>query len=62
MVENQSQDAASTPAPEAPARSCPAHPIARWIARFGVFGFLFFFVKGMLWLTVPALIAWLGLR
>lgn len=27
-----------------------------WIARFGVFGFLFFFVKGLFWLIVPAMI------
>lgn len=27
-----------------------------WLRRFGVFGFLFFFAKGLLWLTVPALL------
>lgn len=30
----------------------------KWIKRFGVAGFLFFFIKGMLWLIVPALIAY----
>jgi hypothetical protein len=27
-----------------------------FLARVGVVGFLFFLVKGLLWLTVPALI------
>lgn len=35
--------------------------VQRWIKRFGVIGFLFFFVKGMLWLTVPAFLAWKAL-
>jgi len=26
-----------------------------WIRRVGVAGFLFFFIKGLLWLAVPAL-------
>ena len=33
---------------------------ARWIKRFGVAGFLFFFIKGLLWLIVPAILIWLG--
>ncbi|HEX6731462.1 MAG TPA: hypothetical protein VF074_15665 [Pyrinomonadaceae bacterium] len=28
-----------------------------WIKRLGFVGFLFFLVKGLLWLLVPALIA-----
>ena len=28
-----------------------------WVKRLGFFGFLFFLVKGLLWLLVPALIA-----
>jgi hypothetical protein len=28
-----------------------------WIKRLGFWGFLFFLVKGLLWLTIPALIA-----
>jgi hypothetical protein len=32
--------------------------LIRWIKRFGVAGFLFFFIKGLLWLIVPALIAY----
>jgi hypothetical protein len=31
---------------------------ARWIKRFGVAGFLFFLIKGLLWLIVPALIGY----
>lgn len=29
----------------------------KWIKRLGFWGFLFFLVKGLLWLLVPALIA-----
>lgn len=29
----------------------------RWVRRFGVAGFVFFLVKGLLWLIVPALLA-----
>lgn len=28
-----------------------------WIKRLGIYGFLFFLVKGLLWLLVPALVA-----
>ena len=31
--------------------------VAKWIKRLGFWGFLFFLVKGLLWLLVPALIA-----
>jgi hypothetical protein len=31
---------------------------SRLIKRFGVAGFLFFFIKGLLWLIVPAVIAY----
>lgn len=31
--------------------------VKSWIKRMGFWGFLFFLVKGLLWLTVPALIA-----
>ncbi len=33
---------------------------AKWIKRFGFWGFMFFFIKGLLWLIVPALLIWLG--
>jgi len=35
-------------------------PLAKWMKRFGLVGFIFFFVKGLLWLTIPALLIWLG--
>lgn len=28
-----------------------------WCKRLGFFGFMFFLVKGLLWLTVPAILA-----
>ena len=33
---------------------------AKWIKRFGVAGFLFFLIKGLLWLIVPAILIWFG--
>ena len=33
----------------------------KWTKRFGAAAFLFFLVKGLLWLIVPALIAYLSL-
>lgn len=35
--------------------------LRRWIKRFGVAGFLFFLIKGLLWLIVPGLIAYFSL-
>jgi hypothetical protein len=32
------------------------HNVLTWIKRFGTAGFLFFLVKGLLWLIVPGLI------
>lgn len=32
-----------------------------WIKRLGFWGFMFFLVKGLLWLIVPALVAVLAL-
>ena len=34
--------------------------VATWIKRLGFLGFMFFLVKGLLWLLVPALIAFLA--
>jgi hypothetical protein len=31
--------------------------LRRWVQRVGVLGFLFFLIKGLLWLVVPFLIA-----
>jgi len=35
-------------------------PAASWWKRLGVAGFLFFLVKGLLWLAVPALAVLFG--
>jgi len=32
--------------------------VSKWIKRFGVAGFLFFLIKGLLWLLVPVLIGY----
>ena len=33
-----------------------------WLKRLGVGGFLFFLIKGLLWLLVPAALAMIGLE
>ena len=38
---------------------CPAKT---WVKRFGAAGFVFFLVKGLLWLIVPAVVAYLSLN
>jgi hypothetical protein len=35
---------------------------ARWSKRVGVGAFLFFLVKGLLWLIVPAIIAYCAMK
>jgi hypothetical protein len=30
----------------------------KWLKRLGVAGFLFFLIKGLLWLIVPAALVW----
>jgi hypothetical protein len=40
-------------------KRCPA---VRWVKRFGVAGFLFFLIKGLLWLIIPALIAYFSVN
>jgi len=35
--------------------------LAVWFKRLGWLGFLFFFVKGLLWLTVPAILVYFGI-
>lgn len=37
-------------------------PASRWLRRVGVAGFLFFLIKGLLWLVVPALLVLFGVR
>ena len=38
----------------------PKHP-AVWLKRIGMGGFLFFLIKGLLWLALPALLAVAGI-
>ena len=33
-----------------------------WMKRLGVGGFLFFLIKGLLWLLVPAALAMIGME
>ena len=40
-----------------PEPQCPLPPTPRrWLARLGLAGFLFFLIKGLLWLIVPAVV------
>jgi hypothetical protein len=34
------------------------NPFTKLVKRFGVAGFLFFLIKGLLWLIIPALAAY----
>ncbi len=36
--------------------------IKKWIKRFGFAGFMFFLIKGLLWLIVPAAIAYFAIN
>jgi hypothetical protein len=40
----------------------PDSSAARWSKRVGIGAFLFFLVKGLLWLIVPALIAYCAMK
>lgn len=40
-------------------RKWSSHP---WMRRFGAAAFLFFLIKGLAWLIVPAVIAWSAVR
>jgi len=35
------------------ARRCP---LPAWLQRLGLVGFLFFLIKGMLWITLPGIL------
>lgn len=35
--------------------------LVEWVKRFGIAGFMFFLIKGLLWLIVPALIAYFSI-
>ncbi len=45
-------------APAVSAGGRPAH--GHWLRRAGLTGSLFFLIKGLLWILVPATLAWLG--
>jgi hypothetical protein len=34
----------------------------RWTKRIGIAAFLFFFIKGLLWLVVPTIVAYFALK
>lgn len=36
--------------------------ILNWLKKFGFWGFLFFLVKGLLWLIIPAVIAYFSIK
>jgi hypothetical protein len=40
----------------------PSTSTKRWTKRVGVAAFLFFLVKGLLWLIVPAIVAYFTLK
>ena len=40
-----------------PARTDRRCPVPTWWRRLGAAAFLFFLIKGLLWLAVPALVA-----
>jgi hypothetical protein len=37
--------------------SSAARPGTSWLKRLGFFGFMFFLLKGLLWLAIPAILA-----
>ena len=39
-----------------------AGPAVKWAKRIGTGAFLFFLIKGLLWLLIPALIAYFSLK
>ncbi len=43
-------------------RPPPKSKLRRWVAKLGMAGFLFFLIKGLLWLLVPAALAYFGSR
>jgi len=42
------------------AAGCPVRP--RWLRRVGAAAFLFFLIKGLAWLCVPAVLAALAMK
>lgn len=60
--QDETMTVAASASASASAADAPACPVkSRWLRRIGAAGFLFFLIKGLLWLTVPAAIAvWRG--
>lgn len=59
VEQQQRGDAESAAAAAAKPEACPVKN--KWLRRIGAAGFMFFLIKGLLWLTVPAAIAvWRG--
>jgi hypothetical protein len=42
-------------------QEAPTSTVLKWVKRSGSLGFLFFLVKGLLWLIIPALVAYCSL-
>lgn len=59
-TESQRSPAATAAiAPDAPeGKLCPIRNT--WVRRLGFLGFMFFFIKGLLWLAVPGALVALG--
>jgi hypothetical protein len=36
---------------------CPVSKRTKWVGRLGAAAFLFFLIKGLMWLAVPAVLA-----
>ena len=53
----QPAEAQSPPAVASAARGHVSATQAKWIRRAGIGGFLFFLIKGLLWLAIPGGIA-----
>ena len=41
-------------------RTIPVSPFLSLVKRFGFAGFMFFFLKGIAWLSIPALLAFMN--
>ena len=52
-MENRQESAGENQA-QTPGAKCP---VPKWGRRLGAAAFMFFLIKGLLWLTVPALVA-----
>ena len=44
--------------PQEQPKKCPVP----WYAKLGIYAFMFFLIKGLLWLAVPAVLAYMATR